>query len=188
MDTMRGQTENRMNGVERQSSWLSEKRHANTSEGVIKIHENDVLKVVIVEFDPNCFELQFCIDHRPNINFDWLGHVVDGTIECLWRAIWWLKFNASNCLFEFHKSNTAAGLPQNQVLPLGLNAGPHVGHSELILPLPVPQLICFVGRWFLLHASNNLIRLIRLKAIMIWDCQVCQLLPLSFTTCSRILD
>ena len=38
-----------------------------------------------------------------------------------------------------------------------------VGHSKLILPLPVPQLICFVGRWFLLYASNNLIRLIRLK-------------------------
>ena len=79
---MGGQTKNGTNGVERQFSWLSEKRCVNTTEGVIKIHENDILEGIIINLDPNCFELQFCINHRLNINLNWLGHVVDGTIGC----------------------------------------------------------------------------------------------------------
>ena len=71
------------NGVERRFNWLSEKRCVNTAEGVIEIHENDILEGVIVTFDPNHIKLRFCIDDRPNINFDRLGCVMDSTIEGL---------------------------------------------------------------------------------------------------------
>ena len=71
--------------VSKDSSVVSEKRCANenATEGVIEIHENDVLEGIIIDFDPNRFELRFCIDDGPNINFNQLGHVVGGTVEGL---------------------------------------------------------------------------------------------------------
>jgi hypothetical protein len=96
--------------------------------------------------------------------FDGLGWVVDGTIQCLTKNNVAAEIQSLKLFLELCESNAAAGLPQNQVLPLGLNAGPHIGHGKLIFLLLVFQLICFVGRWFLLHTSNNLIRLIRLKS------------------------
>ena len=110
---MRGRTKNGTNGVERRFSWLSEKRCANAAEGVVEIHENDVLKGVIVDFDPNRFELRFRIDYRPNINFDWLGRVMDGTVECLSESDTAAEIRRLELPFEFRKSNAAAGLPQN---------------------------------------------------------------------------
>ena len=80
---MRGRTKNGTNGVKRRFNWLSEKRCANAAEGVVEIHENDVLEGIIIDFDPNRFELRFCIDDGPNINFNQLGHVVGGTVEGL---------------------------------------------------------------------------------------------------------
>ena len=111
MDNMCGQTKNGTNGVESQFSWLSEKRCANATEGVIEIHENDVLEGVIVDFDPNHFELWFSIDHGLNVNFNWLEHVMDNTVECLSKSDMAAEIWSLELLLEFCESNTAVGLP-----------------------------------------------------------------------------
>ena len=48
---------------------------------------------------------------------------MDGAVEHLSESDTATEIQSLELLREFHESDTAVGLPKNQVLPLGLNAG-----------------------------------------------------------------
>jgi len=138
------QAENRMNIVKRWFSWLSEKICVNATAQLVEIHENDIFQSIIVNFDANCFELIFSINHRPNISFNWLGCVMDGTVEYFTKGNTTGEVRSFELVLELHESDTAMSLLPEQSVATSAGSESDLGWYDT--DLWVSHLVCNISR------------------------------------------